>query len=74
VSPNGDIDKKKWRDRAFAAGVNREEIEEGTADLGVELWEHVGVVLAAMQEHAAELGLDGKLAHQAGQSGGQGFV
>jgi putative nucleotidyltransferase with HDIG domain len=54
--------KKKWKDKAFAAGVKREEIEEGAADLGVELWEHVGVVLAAMQEHATELGLDGSLA------------
>lgn len=51
--------KNKWKDRAFAAGVNRQDIEKGAAELGVELWEHVGVVLAAMQAHAAELGLDG---------------
>jgi predicted hydrolase (HD superfamily) len=56
------LNKKKWKDKAFAAGVKREEIEEGATDLGVELWEHVGVVLAAMQEHATELGLDGSLA------------
>jgi putative nucleotidyltransferase with HDIG domain len=54
--------KNKWKDRAFAAGVKRGEIEQGAAELGVELWEHVGIVLAAMQEHAAELGLDGRLA------------
>jgi putative nucleotidyltransferase with HDIG domain len=54
--------KKKWKDRSFAAAVNREEIEEGAADLGVELWEHVGVVLEAMKGIAAELGLDGQLA------------
>ena len=51
--------KKKWKDKAFAAGVHREAIEEGAAALGVDLWEHVGLVLAAMQDIAAELGLDG---------------
>lgn len=51
--------KNKWKDKAFAAGVNRQDIENGAAELGIELWEHVGVVLAAMQAHAAELGLSG---------------
>ncbi len=51
--------KNKWKDKAFAAGVNRQDIEKAAADLGVELWEHVGVVLAAMQARAAELGLAG---------------
>ncbi len=55
--------KKKWSDRAFAAGVNREEIERGCEELGVDLWnEHVPLVLQAMQDIAAELGLDGRLA------------
>ena len=31
--------KKKWKDKRFAAGVHREEVEAGAADLGVELWE-----------------------------------
>lgn len=53
--------KKKWKDRTFAAGVNREEIEQATAELGVDLWEfHVPLVLKAMQDHAADLGLDGQ--------------
>ena len=57
--------KKKWKDRAFAAGANREDIEEGCAELGVDLWgEHVPLVLEAMQGIAAELGLDGRLATQ----------
>ncbi len=51
--------KKKWKDKAFAAGVHRGEIEAGAAALGVELWEHVGVVLEAMQGIAGDLGLDG---------------
>ena len=55
--------KKKWKDRAFAAGVNREDVQQGCADLGVDLWgEHVPLVLAAMQDIAGDLGLDGRLA------------
>ena len=51
--------KKKWKDKAFAAGVHRAEIEAGAAALGVDPWEHVGIVLQAMQGIAGELGLDG---------------
>jgi putative nucleotidyltransferase with HDIG domain len=51
--------KKKWKDKAFAAGVHRDQIEAGAAALGVELWEHVGVVLEAMKGIAGDLGLDG---------------
>lgn len=55
--------KKKWKDRSFAAAVNREEIEEAAAALGVDLWqEHVPLVLDAMKAIAAELGLDGQAA------------
>ena len=50
--------KKKWKDKSFAAKVNRQEIEEGTLALGVDLWdEHVPRVLAAMQEISEDLGL-----------------
>lgn len=53
--------RKKWKDRAFAAAVNREEIEHACQALGVDLWtEHVPIVLEAMQDIAAELGLDGQ--------------
>lgn len=52
--------RKKWRDKAFARGVNREDVEQGAALLGVDLWEfHVPLVLKAMQDRAADLGLDG---------------
>ena len=52
--------RNKWKDRSFAAAVNREEIEHAAAALGVDLWEeHVPRVLEAMQAIAAELGLDG---------------
>lgn len=51
--------KNKWKDKAFAAGAKREEMEEATAEFGMELWEHAGNVLAAMQANADELGLRG---------------
>lgn len=56
--------KKKWKDKLFAAAINRADIEQGAAELGVDIWEHVGIVLAAMKEIAAELGLDGRLAQR----------
>lgn len=50
--------KKKWKDKGFAAGVNREEVELGARELGVDLWEeHVPLVLKAMQSIAGDLGL-----------------
>jgi predicted hydrolase (HD superfamily) len=61
--------KKKWKDRRFAAGVDRDHVEEVTADFsrvcfdnGLELWTHIGNVLAAMQASADLLELDGRLA------------
>jgi putative nucleotidyltransferase with HDIG domain len=61
--------KRNWKDRLFAAGVDRQHVTEVTADFSekcfdgkLELWEHVGNVLEAMQGVAAELGLDGRLA------------
>src|SRR4029077_15425002 len=53
--------RKKWKDKAFARGVNREDVEQGAQLLGVDLWEfHVPLVLKAMQDHAKELGLEGQ--------------
>jgi putative nucleotidyltransferase with HDIG domain len=55
--------KKKFKDKAFAAGANRDDIRSGAEELGVDLWsEHVPLVLMAMQGIAGELGLDGRLA------------
>jgi len=53
--------KKKWKDRAFAAGANRDEIEESAAEFGVDLWEHVDNVIQAMRRIAPELGLVGNI-------------
>jgi predicted hydrolase (HD superfamily) len=52
--------RKKWKTKAFAPGVNREEIEAGAQTLNVDLNEHIQIVLEAMQEAAAELGLAGQ--------------
>jgi putative nucleotidyltransferase with HDIG domain len=48
--------KKKWKDKAFAAGANRDEIAQATEQFGVELWEHVGNVILAMRKIAPQLG------------------
>ncbi len=53
--------KGKWKDKAFAAGVNREEIELGAQELGVDLNEHITTVIEAMRTIAPQLGLDGSL-------------
>jgi putative nucleotidyltransferase with HDIG domain len=53
--------KKKWKDKAFAAGANRDEIQEAAAEFGIELWEHVGNVIMAMRSIAPELGLVGNI-------------
>lgn len=49
--------KKKWKDKSFAAGADREEMEKGAEEFGVELWEHVANVIEAMNEIAESLDL-----------------
>lgn len=51
--------RKKMKDKAFARGVNRDDIVKGAEELGVDLNEHIAFVIAAMDGAAAELGLDG---------------
>ncbi|MCU0496319.1 MAG: HDIG domain-containing protein [Anaerolineae bacterium] len=53
--------KKKWKDKAFAAPVNRAEIEHAADQLGVPLDEHIEIVLQAMKDHADLLGLRGNI-------------
>jgi len=53
--------KKKWKDKTFAAGANRQEIEKAAAEFGIDLWEHVGNVILAMRRIAPELGLVGNV-------------
>ena len=51
--------RKKMKDKAFARGVNRDDVINGAAELGVDLDEHITFVIAAMQARAGELGLAG---------------
>jgi predicted hydrolase (HD superfamily) len=51
--------KKKWKNKAFAAGVNRDVIEKGAEMLGVELGELISDVIMGMREVADEIGLKG---------------
>jgi putative nucleotidyltransferase with HDIG domain len=51
--------KKKWKDKSFAAGANRDEIAQGADEFGVDLWEHTANVIEAMRQVAPELGLAG---------------
>lgn len=59
--------RKKWKDKRFAAGVDREHVQdtvnvfsEYCFDGRLDLWDHIANVLQAMQEEAETLGLDGK--------------
>lgn len=74
VRPSGDIRemkiksvKKKWKDRRFAAGVDRDHVQEVTADFSnacfdgsLDLWTHISNVLESMQARAEDLKLAGR--------------
>ncbi|MGA3134853.1 MAG: HAD family hydrolase [Terracidiphilus sp.] len=49
--------RRKMKDKAFARGVNRADIIQGAAELGVELDAHIGFCIEAMKKRAEELGL-----------------
>jgi putative nucleotidyltransferase with HDIG domain len=60
--------QKRWKEKSFAAGVDRPHVESATADFSgacfggaLDLWQHVANVLQAMQGIAKELELDGSL-------------
>ncbi len=53
--------KKKWKDKAFASGVDRGVIEKGAELLGVEVSELIADTIEGMREVAAEIGLEGTL-------------
>ena len=49
--------RKKMKDKAFAANVSRADIENGAKDLGMELDDHIAIVLSAMKTIAQDVGL-----------------
>jgi len=57
--------RKRMKDKAFARSVNREDIVNGAAELGVDLEEHIGFCIEAMKEIAERLGLDRRAAKPA---------
>jgi len=54
--------KKKWKDKGFAAGVNRGVIEEGAKSLGMELDKVIEETIKGMQKVAESIGLQGNIA------------
>jgi len=57
--------KKRLKDKAFARGVNRDDVRNGSAELGIPLEEHIAFCIAAMRENADALGLRGNMGTQA---------
>jgi predicted hydrolase (HD superfamily) len=49
--------RKKMKDKAFARGVNREDVIQGAAEMGADLDAHIAFCIEAMKKRAAELGL-----------------
>ena len=53
--------KRRLKDKAFARGVNREDVRKGAEELGVPLEEHIAFCIAALREKADALGLRGNI-------------
>jgi putative nucleotidyltransferase with HDIG domain len=51
--------RKKMKDKSFARAVNRDDIDKGAAQLGVDLDEHIGFVIEALKPVSNELGIAG---------------
>jgi putative nucleotidyltransferase with HDIG domain len=58
--------KRRLKDKAFAKGVNREDVRKGAEELGVPIEEHIGFCIAAMRAEADALGLRGNIGVAAG--------
>lgn len=56
--------RKKWKDKSFAAGADRDVIAQGAQEFGVDLWQHVDFVIKAMRKIAKDLDLEGSLSLQ----------
>jgi putative nucleotidyltransferase with HDIG domain len=57
--------RKRMKDKAFARKVNRDDIVNGAAELGVDLDEHISFCIEALKPIAGDLGLDGSAARSA---------
>lgn len=56
--------RKKWKDKAFAAGADRAVMTQGAQEFGVDLWQHVDFAIKAMRKVAKDLDLEGSLGPQ----------
>jgi len=66
IKPSKSIDeveaasvKKKLKDKAFARGVNREDVYKGAEELGIPLEDHIVFCIEALRAVASQLGLNG---------------
>lgn len=57
ASTTAEAVQKKWNQKAFAAGVNRKQIEQCEEKLGIPLPEFISIALSAMQKKHQDLGL-----------------
>ena len=64
--------KKKWKDKSFAAGADREIIQKGADMLGMELGDLIAETIAGMKTAASALGLDGSMAKTEGEESANG--
>ncbi len=53
--------KKKWKQKSFAAGVDRETIQKGAEMIGMDIGELIAEVIEGMKKDAESLGLKGEL-------------
>jgi predicted hydrolase (HD superfamily) len=52
--------KRKMKDKAFARGVNRDDLKRGAEELGVSLDDHIAFCISALRDIAGDLGLERK--------------
>jgi putative nucleotidyltransferase with HDIG domain len=60
--------KRRLKDKAFARGVNREDVRKGAEELGIPLEEHIAFCIEALRSAAGSLGLSGGAAPATGAS------
>ncbi len=56
--------RKKWKDKSFAAGADREMMAQSAEEFGVDLWQHIDFAINAMRKIAKDLDLEGSLSLQ----------
>lgn len=56
--------RKKWKDKSFAAGADREMMAQSAEEFGVDLWQHVYFAINSMRKIAKDLDLEGSLSLQ----------